>query len=136
MYTHIRVCVFCLSVISNSCNPWAVACQAPLSRGFSRQEHWSGLPLPTSGDPGNVGIKPASQILSLTLAVGFFTTSTTCKIIVVFTYYFPTVSQLRKELSTLRKYMKKDPNLIFFSLFVLTFWFFYGFQQVNYFFNF
>ena len=26
--------------------PWTVACQAPLSRGFSRQEHWSGLPCP------------------------------------------------------------------------------------------
>ena len=24
--------------------PWAVACQAPLSMGFSRQEDWSGLP--------------------------------------------------------------------------------------------
>ena len=28
------------------CNPVnCVACQAPLSMGFSRQEHWSGLPL-------------------------------------------------------------------------------------------
>ena len=26
--------------------PWTVARQAPLSMGFSRQEHWSGLPLP------------------------------------------------------------------------------------------
>ena len=26
--------------------PWTVACQAPLSMGFSRQEHWSGLPSP------------------------------------------------------------------------------------------
>ena len=25
-------------------NPWTVAHQAPLSIGFSRQEHWSGLP--------------------------------------------------------------------------------------------
>ena len=24
--------------------PWTVACQAPLSIGFSGQEHWSGLP--------------------------------------------------------------------------------------------
>ena len=24
--------------------PWTVACQAPLSMGFSRQEYWSGLP--------------------------------------------------------------------------------------------
>ena len=26
---------------------WTVACQAPLSMGFSRQEHWSGLPFPS-----------------------------------------------------------------------------------------
>ena len=28
--------------------PWTVACQAPLSMGFSRQEYWSGLPFPSS----------------------------------------------------------------------------------------
>ena len=27
--------------------PWTVACQAPLPRGFSRQEYWSGLPFPS-----------------------------------------------------------------------------------------
>ena len=27
--------------------PWTVACQAPLSVGFSRQEYWSGLPFPS-----------------------------------------------------------------------------------------
>ena len=27
--------------------PWRAACQAPPSLGFSRQEHWSGLPLPS-----------------------------------------------------------------------------------------
>ena len=27
--------------------PWAVAHQAPLSMGFSRQEYWSGLPFPS-----------------------------------------------------------------------------------------
>ena len=30
--------------------PWTVARQAPLSMEFSRQEYWSGLPFPTSGD--------------------------------------------------------------------------------------
>ena len=29
--------------------PWTIAHQAPLSRGFSRQEHWSGLPFPPPG---------------------------------------------------------------------------------------
>ena len=30
------------------CNPMeCVACQAPLSKGFSRQDYWSGLPFPS-----------------------------------------------------------------------------------------
>ncbi|ELR45062.1 hypothetical protein M91_03210, partial [Bos mutus] len=50
--------------------------QAPLSMGFSRQKYWSGLPFPSPGDLPNPGIKPAS-LVSLALADGFFTTSTT-----------------------------------------------------------
>ena len=38
------------SVVSDSATPWTVACQIPLSMGFSRQEYWSGLPLPSPGD--------------------------------------------------------------------------------------
>ena len=30
--------------------PWTEACQAPLPREFSGQEHWSGLPFPPPGD--------------------------------------------------------------------------------------
>ena len=56
--------------------PWTVARQAPLSMGFSRQEHWSGLPCPPPGDPPNPGIEQAS-LMSPALAGGFFTTSTT-----------------------------------------------------------
>ena len=40
--------------------PWTVAHPAPLSMGFSRQEHWSGLPFPTPGDLLNPGIEPVS----------------------------------------------------------------------------
>ena len=36
------------SVLSDPATPWTAALQAPLSRGFSRQEHWSGLPWPPS----------------------------------------------------------------------------------------
>ena len=43
--------------------------------GFSRQEHWSGLPFPPPGDLPNPGIEPAS-LTSPALARGFFTTST------------------------------------------------------------
>ena len=38
--------------------PWTVACQAPLSMRFSRQEYWSGLPFPSPGDLPDPGIKP------------------------------------------------------------------------------
>ena len=44
--------------------PWTVACQAPLSMEFSRQEYWSGLPFPSPGDLPDAGIKPASPALA------------------------------------------------------------------------
>ena len=44
--------------ISNSCDPMDIACQAPLSMGFSRQEYWSGLPSPS---PKQEGVLPAKQ---------------------------------------------------------------------------
>ena len=52
--------------------PCTVAHQAPLCMGFSRQEHWSGLPFPSPGDLPDTGIKPAS-FLSPALAGRFFT---------------------------------------------------------------
>ena len=55
---------------------WAVACQAPLSMGFSKQEYWSRLPCPPPGDLSDPGIKPTS-LTSPTWAGRFFTTSTT-----------------------------------------------------------
>ena len=42
---------------------WAVAYQTPPSRGFSRQEYWSGLPFPSPGDLPDPGIKPRSLAL-------------------------------------------------------------------------
>ena len=42
---------------------WTVAHQAPLSMKFSRQEYWSGLPFPSSGDLPDPGIKPKSPAL-------------------------------------------------------------------------
>ena len=50
--------------------------QPPLSRGFSRQGYWSGLPCPPPGDLPDPGIKPAS-LPSPALASSFFTTSAT-----------------------------------------------------------
>ena len=56
--------------------PWTVACQAPLSMRFSRQEYWSGLPCSPQGVLPDPGIKPPS-LMSPALAGRFFTTSAT-----------------------------------------------------------
>ena len=50
----------CFSRVWLFATPWTVACQVPLSLGFSRQEYWSGLPFPPSGDLPDPGIKPKS----------------------------------------------------------------------------
>ena len=54
--------------------PWTVACQVPLSMGFSRQEYWSGLPFPSLGDLPDPGTEPTS-LMSPALAGGFFSGS-------------------------------------------------------------
>ena len=70
----------CVCVLSCFCHvrlfatPWTVACQAPLSMGFSRQEYWSGLPCPPPGDLLDPGIEPAF-LMSPALANEFFTIS-------------------------------------------------------------
>ena len=49
------------------CTPWTVACEAPLFMGFPRQEYWSGLPFPTTGDLPHPGIKPEFDQFQLIL---------------------------------------------------------------------
>ena len=39
-FSHVRLCA----------TLWTVTCQAPLSKGFSRQEYWRGLPCPPPED--------------------------------------------------------------------------------------
>ena len=53
-------CVLSCSIESDSLRSYGlyVACQAPLSLGFSRQEYWSGLPFPPQGDLPHPGIEP------------------------------------------------------------------------------
>ena len=53
-----------------------VAQQAPLSMGFSRQEHWNGLPCSPPGDLPDPGIELVA-LMSPALAGGFFTISPT-----------------------------------------------------------
>ena len=54
--------------------PWTVACQAPLSTGFSQQEYWSELPFTSLGDLGDPRIElkspisPALQAYSLPMS--------------------------------------------------------------------
>ena len=66
----------CFSHVLLCTTLWTVACQAPLSMGFSRQEYWSGLPCLPSEDLPNPGIKSTS-LVSPALAGGFFTISAT-----------------------------------------------------------
>ena len=51
-------------LVANSCltlmTLWTVACQVPLSMGFSRQEYWNGLLFPSPGDFPDPGIEPRS----------------------------------------------------------------------------
>ena len=60
---------------------WTVACQAPLSRGFSRQEYWSALPCPPPEDLPNPGTEPVF-LVSPELTGEFFTTSATWKALI------------------------------------------------------
>ena len=57
---HIRVCAKPLQSCPSPSDPWHVACQAPLSMGFSRQEYWSGLPCPLPGNLPDPGTEPTS----------------------------------------------------------------------------
>jgi len=66
----------CFSHVRLFATSWTIACQASLSTGFPREEYWSGLSCPPSGDLPNAGIEPES-LASPALAGGFFTTSVT-----------------------------------------------------------
>ena len=52
-FIHVRLCA----------TLWAVACQGPLSMGFSRKEYWSGLPCPPPGDLPNPSLPHCRQVL-------------------------------------------------------------------------
>ena len=69
----------CFSHIRLFRNRWTVACQVPLSMGFSRQKYWSGLPCLPPGDLPDLGIEPTS-LMSPELTGRLLTTSTTWEI--------------------------------------------------------
>ena len=51
---------------------WTVACQVPLSVGFTRQEYWNGLPFPPLRDFPNPVFKPAYPVSPALQADKFF----------------------------------------------------------------
>ena len=71
---YVLVAQSCLTL----CAPWTVACQAPLSMEFSRQENWSGLLFPSPGDLPNWGSNlgllhwQADSLLSEPPGINFF----------------------------------------------------------------
>ena len=65
-------CLLSCLVVCDPVTPWTAARQPPLSIEFSRQEHWSGLPVPPLGDLPGPGIEPLSPA-SPALVGGFFT---------------------------------------------------------------
>ena len=59
----VKVKVKSLNRVRLFATPWTVAYPPPPSMGFSRQEHWSGLPFPSPGDLPDPGIEPGSPAL-------------------------------------------------------------------------
>ena len=68
------VCAQLLSCVQLFGTPWTITRQAPLSTEFSRQEYWSGVPLPTPGDLPKPETE-ATYLVSPALAGGLFTTA-------------------------------------------------------------
>ena len=54
--------VSCIQFFSTQ---WTIACQAPLSSRYPRQEYFSGLPFPSPGDLIKPGVEPASPVLQV-----------------------------------------------------------------------
>ena len=67
MWIMVLVCVLNhFSLVQLFATLWTVACHAPLSMGFSREEYWSGLPCPLPGDILEPGIELVSCFSCIT----------------------------------------------------------------------
>ena len=59
---YVSSCLLVTQSCPNCATSWTVACQAPLSMGFSSREYCSGLPVPPPGDTPDLGMEPASHV--------------------------------------------------------------------------
>ena len=64
VFTETVLCAKSLSHVQLCAILWTVACQGPLSMGFSRQEYCSGLPFPSLRDLLDPVIEPRSPVQS------------------------------------------------------------------------
>ena len=111
---HCRVvCVFVTQSFPTFCDPWIIACQAPLSMEFSRQEYWSSCHSLLLGifltQGSNLSLLYYRQILySLShqgspvggLARPYFFWNTQCQYLLVFFFFFFNWSDFPQEISS------------------------------------
>ena len=93
--------------------PWTAARQAPLSMGFSRQEHWSGVLYLLPGIFPTQGSNP--HLLSPALGDEFFTTNATWKAQINYTSVNKLKQQQRKHLSKIAVYLSWQLSIFFYS---------------------
>ena len=82
---------------------WTVVCQAPLSMGFFRQEHWSGWPFPPPGNLPNPEIKPTSPV-SPALQADSLLSEPLGKPIYLFHFSHSPIGHFLKKIKNLMKY--------------------------------
>ena len=109
------VCAQLLSCVQFFATSWTRACQAPLSKGFSRQEYWSELPFPPQGDFPDPGIKLMSPVSSA-LADGFFTTE-------------PSGKPMEQEAASVKESIEMTYSNCFWHLSPQSFNLFYGIRE-------
>ena len=123
--------------------PWTIARQAPLSVGFSRQEHWSGLPCFPPGDLPDPGIEsvsllsPAFQVDSLPVTLHYpskwlspYQYSMNYILTPMTTYFYSEILYTTEKSwhATTEKQNKNSntkpfPNAAFFFVTIMTAWF-------------
>ena len=79
-----KVKVKSLSRVRLLATPWTAAYQAPLSMGFSRQEYWSGVPLPSPSIYIYAHIKYVNKETSRFLLCNYITSPTLYPLVMIY----------------------------------------------------